>query len=411
MRVLIDNVNGDPWRHLAGEDTSGQNLFVRQVALGLAQRGHQVDVATRLTAPADKLLTEITSNLRLFRIAAGPAVYTYRDSTERFLGEYLARLSSLLDTQGLRYDVAHGNYWLSAAIVRELKKRGYADSLIYTPHSLGRLKAGAVGISNMVRDRIESEILKYADAIHAISGEDAKSICMLYDGVENVVRVPHGVDHKVFCYTAKAQARERLGWDSDKMVLLFVGRFEVQKNLPAALRVYDELSDNCIKPSGNIELVICGGPTRGVPARGDLPNSVLAVMDMLRHSEGVRFVGRIPNNDLRWYYAAADVLICCSVYEPFGLVVGECLSCGTPVAASAVGGLKETIETGLDGYLSVLGDEDALRLNTRSLLARQWQNEDNRKRIADRALRLSWDRCVDSIEELYMSVRRQGVPT
>ncbi len=53
---------------------------------------------------------------------------------------------------------------------------------------------------------------------------------------------------------------------------------------------------------------------------------------------------------LLFYYAAADVCVIPSHYEPFGLVAIEAMVCGTPVIASDVGGLKFTVlseQTGL----------------------------------------------------------------
>ena len=58
----------------------------------------------------------------------------------------------------------------------------------------------------------------------------------------------------------------------------------------------------------------------------------------------------VPKEDIIPLYTHAEIFICPSVYEPFGIINLEAMACGTPVVASAVGGIKEVVvpeETGL----------------------------------------------------------------
>ncbi len=71
-----------------------------------------------------------------------------------------------------------------------------------------------------------------------------------------------------------------------------------------------------------------------------------------------------------------------SLYEPFGLVAAECVSCGTPVAAFRTGGLRETIREGINGLLVAIGDEDGFYDAVRKLLSESWRCESQRRLIA-----------------------------
>jgi len=70
----------------------------------------------------------------------------------------------------------------------------------------------------------------------------------------------------------------------------------------------------------------------------------------------------LPKDEVIAFYSHADVFVCPSVYEPFGIINLEAMACETPVVASAVGGIPEIVvpgETGLLVEFDAVGEGDA----------------------------------------------------
>ncbi|MFP5407200.1 MAG: glycosyltransferase, partial [Gammaproteobacteria bacterium] len=88
----------------------------------------------------------------------------------------------------------------------------------------------------------------------------------------------------------------------------------------------------------------------------------------------VRFAGRQPQNELKWFYGAADVFVLATAFEGWANVFLEAMACGLPVVTTRVGGNAEVI---VDRSLGELVD---------------WWNAAVFRDAIDRALRADWDR-------------------
>ena len=74
-----------------------------------------------------------------------------------------------------------------------------------------------------------------------------------------------------------------------------------------------------------------------------------ALADALGVGDRVTFTGQRRRQDLPDCYGAADVFVTTPWYEPFGITPLEAMACGTPVVASAVGGIKHSVVDGVTG--------------------------------------------------------------
>jgi glycosyltransferase involved in cell wall biosynthesis len=74
----------------------------------------------------------------------------------------------------------------------------------------------------------------------------------------------------------------------------------------------------------------------------------------------IRINGSLTPKEMAGCYASSDLFINCTQEDNIPSVNIESISCGTPVVSYDVGGSKETIEEGVNGYIVPKNDEGAM---------------------------------------------------
>jgi len=162
-------------------------------------------------------------------------------------------------------------------------------------------------------------------------------------------------------------AREQLRAerDLDGAVLAFAGRLGPQKSLDVALEAVAAVPEVTLAVAGD-------GPDRG---------ALEARARELGLDRRVRFLGSIPRDGVLRLFRAADASLLPSSWENYPHTVVESLAVGTPVIATAVGGVPEVVRDGENGLLVPAGDVDALA----AAIARFLGDEELRRRLAEAA--------------------------
>ncbi len=145
--------------------------------------------------------------------------------------------------------------------------------------------------------------------------------------------VPGGVQADVFnTGLSRAEARERLGWPKDRIILLTVRRLARRMGLENFVDAVGQLREK--EPS--IFAVLAG--------TGPLSSELAELVERKNLQEHVKLAGFVPDDDLPVAYRAADVSVVPSIaLEGFGLIVLESLAAGTPVVVTPIGGLPEVV--------------------------------------------------------------------
>jgi glycosyltransferase involved in cell wall biosynthesis len=192
----------------------------------------------------------------------------------------------------------------------------------------------------------------------------------------------NGVDTELFHEEPRASVRERLGLHG--VVAMSVGNLVELKGHHLAIEALQSLP--------GVNLVIIGD---GPEAR-----SLKALAKSCQLEPRVRFVGVVPQTELRAYYSAADLLILASSREGWPNVLLEAMACGTPVVATRVWGVPEIVAAPEAGVLVDERSAPALADGVRRLLGA------NIKRHRTRAYagRFGWDETTRAQLDVFSSV-------
>lgn len=398
-RVALLSLHSSPLEQPGSGDAGGMNVYVRKVAVELARHRVFTDVFTRRTSPDEPDVREVVPGVRVFAVKAGPARPVHKDRLSRYVGRFVDAVADRAVLDG-PYDIVHAHYWLSGVAGAILKDR-WDIPLVVSFHTLARVKdlsRSGEGPEPAFRKRGEARVVRSADRIAAGTEIERDQLVDLYGAdPRQIVVVPPGVDLERFNPEGREAARERLGFGPHPTVV-FAGRLQPLKGAHVAIGAMARLRH--MVPDAR--LVIVGGDSpRG--SRGERMRLGLTAR-RLGVSRRVRFSEPLPHDDLPDLYRAADVVVLPSASETFGLVALEAAACGTPVVATAVGGLRRLVRDGQTGYL-VARRSPALFA---SALSRVLVDPQARARLGANAVDLAasfpWSRTASGLLETFGSV-------
>lgn len=267
-------------------------------------------------------------------------------------------------------------------------------------YSLRKLKKGSkaywLKLFNPVHyTTIALETLQYHPAIlnHVIAiSESVKKDLMHHYKIpeEKITVIYSGVNVKEFDPVSnqkhRSEIRQQWGVGDDEVVLIFVANEFRRKGLEVVLHALARLSDSKIK------LAVVGR---------DDPSGFQSLAKKLEISEQVMFLGQ--RSDLGKIYAASDIFVFPTQYEPFGLVITEAMASGLPVITSREAGASELIAEGREGLLlSNPYDVDELVEKIKQL-AHPSDRQEMGSKARSKVLLYDWNRAAKELVRLYES--------
>ena len=399
-RIALISVHGDPAIEIGKEEAGGQNVYVRHVGEALARLGWQVDMFTRKASPEQAAIVEHSQNCRTIRLTAGPEKFVPRDNIFSYASEFVEKLVKFQQESGFQYPLVHTNYWISSWVGMELKKIQQVKQ-VHTYHSLGAIKYKSVNTIPWVastRLNVEKAVLETAERIVATSPQEKEHMRSLVSTKGNIDIIPCGTDIHRFGSLQQQAARQQLGIARESKVVLYVGRFDERKGIETLVRA---VGQSQLRSDANLKLIIGGGSRPG-QSDGKERERIESIVAELGMSDFTVFPGRLDDRVLPDYYAAADVCVVPSHYEPFGLVAIEAMASGTPVVASDVGGLQFTVVPEETGLLAPPKDVGAFATAIdRILLNSEYRNKLGQAARERVETMFSWEGVANQLSDLY----------
>ncbi|MCD6218985.1 glycosyltransferase [Candidatus Calescamantes bacterium] len=293
--------------------------------------------------------------------------------------KYLLLFSRTLRLLFLPFDLVHVHYIYPPGLLGLMMKYLRRVPLVVTSHG-GDINDMAE--RNPVNKFLTLLILKSSDFVIAVSEDIKEKIVNGYNIHPQKVRaINMGINSDIFKPLPIKKPEK-------PKTLLFVGRLEKVKGLDIILKSLLAL------PQG-IHLQVVGEGKEKEEYENFVKKKGL--------KDRVKFLGALPQRKLPFLYNQAHLTVIPSREESFGLVGLESMSCGTPVLASFVGGLKEYIKDGVNGFLVPAEDSRSWSEKINKIFkiysTPQWRNI--KKRGEETAQKFSSFHQAEKVKDIY----------
>ena len=386
-------------------DAGGMNTYVIESAKKMASSGVAVDIFTRATSPDLPDVVELAPGVRVRHLHATPYEGVSKSDIPALIDQLVADFYRHVKNDG-GYELIHSHYWTSGILAKQISQES-GIPFVHTFHTTAKVKnlslADGESPEPLSRSIGEENVVKAAAAIIANTDSEAASLVSLYGACPDrtFVATP-GVNLAEFKVGGgKVAARDLLGIDREKIILSFVGRIQPHKGPDVLIRAVAEVMAHSPGLRSKVNALIIGGASGS--GTGEL-EKLKNLAKWLGVGDVVKFLPPVAREDLADWYRASDLVCVPSYSESFGLVALEAQACGTPVVATAVGGLRAAVSDGFSGSLVDGHDPKAWGAVLLRLIAQPERRLILSMGAVQHASHFGWDRTSRALLDVYDKV-------
>ncbi|MEG0385312.1 N-acetyl-alpha-D-glucosaminyl L-malate synthase BshA [Solibacillus cecembensis] len=355
----------------------GSGVIATELGKMLAERGHEIHF---ITSSVPFRLNKIYPNVFFHEVeVSNYSVFQY-PPYDIALASKMANVikEEKLDILHVHYAIPHA---VCAVLARDMS--GENIGIVTTLHG--------TDISVLGEDSTLAPAIKYgidkSDAVTAVSNSLKQQTYELIDTNVPIEAIYNFVDGNVFRPVDAGNLKEQFGIAKEERVLIHVSNFRKIKNLPDVVESFLK-----IREAMPAKLLLVGdGPEK---------QRVLEIVKESPYECDILFLGKQEN--ITELFAISDLKLLLSEKESFGLVLLEAMACGVPGIGTAIGGIPEVIEHGVNGYLVELGDTDAVASYAIELLKDEQKLAAFRQSALDAVQnKFHQDSIIEQYEQIY----------
>jgi D-inositol-3-phosphate glycosyltransferase len=375
--IVFLSPHSDPEAKIGEVDAGGQCVYEYELAKVLSLNfDTKVTIYTRKKNGYPRL-SEVNDRFVIKRIICGGSDdFIPKERLDPHIDEFAQKVAHDLKTENV--DVIHAHYWDGGKAAILLHKYLFKEiPIIWTPHSLGGVKRknfkgmdDEIEYNFVPRVAWESYSMLSSNVI-VVSTEDEKQKIVSEYGVEEekIKVIPPGIPASNFRKASKAESRKRLGLPGDKGVVMSLGRLDRRKGYHHCIHLFSEF-DRLFNFDAVLTL-FAGKSNRRTEEEEIYFNELKELTGELGLEDKVLFKDAVDYDKVRYIYAASDVYLCLSEYEPFGISILESMYMETPVIATNNGGPRNILTHNVNGILLRPGDYVGGAYNLYALLRDQ----------------------------------------
>ena len=361
----------------------GSGVVATELGLELAHKGHEIHF---ITYKQPVRLALLNPNVHYHEVNVPEYPLFHYQPYELALSSKLVDMVKLYGIELLHVHYAIPHAYAGYMAKQMLKDQGISIPMVTTLHGTD---ITLVGNHPNYKSAVSFSINK-SDVVTSVSESLKKATYELFDIKKDIVVIPNFIElNKV--NTARAVTCERsVMAHPDERIVTHISNFRKVKRIDDVVAIF-----NKIQHTIPAKLMMVGdGPEREKAEK---------LCEKLGISDKVIFFGN--SNEIDKILSYSDLFLLPSETESFGLAALEAMACGVPVISSNSGGLPEVNEEGFSGYLSNVGDTDAMAANAVKIL----QNNDTLHTFKENALKSAQKFDIQNILPLYEEVYQKAL--
>ena len=311
----------------------GSGVLATELGKMLAERGHEIHF---ITSSVPFRLNKVYPNVFFHEVeVSNYSVFQYAPYD-------IALASKMADVvKNEKLDVLHVHYAIPHAVCAVLAREmsGEKFGIVTTLHG--------TDITVLGQDSTLAQAIKYgiekSDIVTAVSDALKEQTYELIETEKEIETIHNFVDESVFHPVDAGNLKAQFGISEDDRVIIHVSNFRKIKNLPDVVDTFMKIRNEL--PA---KLLLVGdGPER---------HRVKELVKTSPYKDDILFLGKQEN--VAELFAISDLKLLLSQNESFGLVLLEAMACGVPGIGTAIGGIPEVIDHGINGFVVELGDTE-----------------------------------------------------